>query len=372
MTGHVHYNVTLQKLYDYIKENNITLPSQPAQFDHTESELGRLYSAPGGLKENIEFYFGKDIRIDQAEGTDIVYEALDLFSEQQQQHLPAIFDVLNCAEGCNLGTGITHKLNRFQVSTIMNANRRKVLDGDARARIDEMFEHYDNVLRKEDFIRQYSRIPVMKRDCSDEQLEEAWAALDKPEGPLRVFDCMACGADTCLEMARLVAVGVNIPNNCIQKERSALEAEHNILLNIQESNARSSEELSIGINSVKHSSEEIAEHVTTVADAIGKFNKISKEISTIASHINLISLNASIEAARAGVHGRAFSVVAEEIRGLANRSKMTVADADDVSKEANASVSMIDNQVGEIVRSINAAQEGINELHETIQGSIDT
>ena len=67
-TGKVKYNVTLKKLMKYIEENNIILPSEISGYDHPDAALGLLYPMPGGLKENLEFFFGKDLRIDQSEG----------------------------------------------------------------------------------------------------------------------------------------------------------------------------------------------------------------------------------------------------------------------------------------------------------------
>ncbi|MCL1790030.1 MAG: 4Fe-4S binding protein [Peptococcaceae bacterium] len=103
-TKMIDYNVTLNTLSKYIQDHHIVLSGKPSGFDNYESGLGSLYAMPGGLKENVEHYLGKSVRVDKAEGPGI-YHVLDEYAEQPLANLPVIFDVLNCQEGCNMGTG---------------------------------------------------------------------------------------------------------------------------------------------------------------------------------------------------------------------------------------------------------------------------
>lgn len=84
-----------------------------------------------------------------------------------------------------------------------------------------------------------------------------------------------------------------------------------------------------------------------VADQI---SILSKSITDIISQTNLLALNASIEASRAGEYGRGFSVVAEEIRKLAEQSKSNIEQIDQVTEKIKDVVINLSTYASEILR----------------------
>jgi len=366
-TGYITYNVTIKKLYEYIISHNIQLPPGPFKFDHEEAAFGRLYSMPGGLKENVEFFLGKQLRIDQAEGTEVVYKALRQFAQQQGRDLPAVFDVLNCPEGCNIGTGSLHERNRFEVSAVMDENRKKLLSENDRSEFENQYDGFDRTLRLDDFIRHYAPKRIQQYSISEAQIEKAFIALDKLTEEKRNFDCMACGSDSCYNMARKVALGINIPNNCIQEEKAAINFEHEKIMSLSRANFENTIKILDDMSKIKVLSDEIVSSIRNVAEAIEQYSDMSRGISSISRTINILAINASIEAARAGTLGKSFAVVAQEVKSLAVKSGETVSQTDAISKKAVASVAEIDAKIDNINEAIVEVHSEVSDVYDRTQ-----
>lgn len=86
---------------------------------------------------------------------------------------------------------------------------------------------------------------------------------------------------------------------------------------------------------------------------IEKIGNLTADILGIASKTNLLALNASIEAARAGEAGKGFAVVADEIRQLADSSKETAGNIQQISESVVAAVMTLAENAGNLVKFIN-------------------
>ncbi len=86
---------------------------------------------------------------------------------------------------------------------------------------------------------------------------------------------------------------------------------------------------------------------------IEKIGNLTADILSIASKTNLLALNASIEAARAGEAGKGFAVVADEIRQLADNSKQTAGNIQQISEGVVAAVMALAENAGNLVKFIN-------------------
>ena len=112
---------------------------------------------------------------------------------------------------------------------------------------------------------------------------------------------------------------------------------------------------------------EMVEAMARISEASHKIGNIISEIENIASETNMLSLNASIEAARAGEAGRGFSVVADQIRQLAEQSSKSAVDTRTLIEGAMLEIDNGNKVADRAVASIETVVEGIRKIADSSQ-----
>ncbi|MCL2753150.1 MAG: methyl-accepting chemotaxis protein [Defluviitaleaceae bacterium] len=178
-------------------------------------------------------------------------------------------------------------------------------------------------------------------------------------------DQVSIGAEQISGSASDIASGAAMQNNAIEKLSSSVKMIHE---DAAQANAHAT-----SANTSTSQSREFAdrgtEAVGLMVDTMNRIkessNSVQKIISTItniAFQTNLLALNASVEAARAGDHGRGFSVVADEVRTLAGRSQLSASETEVIIQEDTKIADEGIKATNEVVNSFNLIASNISEI----------
>lgn len=119
--------------------------------------------------------------------------------------------------------------------------------------------------------------------------------------------------------------------------------------NVREDTVTSKENTSAMISNIK----EVLEASIEESKSVEKIEELTGDILDISSQTNLLALNASIEAARAGEAGKGFAVVADEIRVLADNSRDTANNIQQISTAVMEAVKKLAENANEMIQFIN-------------------
>ncbi len=160
----------------------------------------------------------------------------------------------------------------------------------------------------------------------------------------------------------------NVSENCNSILDGIIESENELANIINRSNT-----------AIKQSGQ-MKQDMSTLLEVIQHMNEVIEGINSISAQTNLLALNASIEAARAGENGRGFAVVAEEIRQLAEQTKVltgnmgkfveNIAEASEKSSKSVEgtveSLESINNSLNSVMEINTSNKENINNINDAI------
>jgi methyl-accepting chemotaxis protein len=130
------------------------------------------------------------------------------------------------------------------------------------------------------------------------------------------------------------------------------------------------------MSTIRATIEELAADIRRLGDNSDQIGDIVKVIDRIAEQTNLLALNAAIEAARAGEHGRGFAVVASEIRKLADGSVQAtkeiaghIGSTQDVIGQVTEAMTRLNERLEESVSSTDNASDALREIVSAVLGA---
>ena len=387
--GMIKYNVTYQKMMQKIKSDRVQIHSYPDVECDIDYGLGALYPKPGGLRENVAFYMGDDAFVLQVEGEARAYEYLQGYTEaarKNTQSTPMLVDILNCVHGCVQGTATefrhdnnnnigyyTNEMLSRKKEEFKGENEEALLTPTERfARLNEIFSH----LNLNDFMCTYQRrIEADKSQVPPGEISRVLSSIGKKTKQERSIDCRACGYKTCADFAKAVALNLTRDDKCVYFLKLKMKDQINyqsvivdsfanistLLAELASENAKTSNSASSINNFVATAVDRSDNMRNTLDDVQEEFKKLSKaysQIELVAKKTNLLSINAAIEAARAGVHGTGFAVVANEVGELAKKTLETVK----INAENSETIAKV---LSRLIESTNGLVEQIDNIKES-------
>jgi methyl-accepting chemotaxis protein len=212
-----------------------------------------------------------------------------------------------------------------------------------------------------------NRITKFIAKLADSIVSSSGAIVDTVEMQEVTVNMQANSAiDTSTTVNELGAISFQ---SAAQAEASANGARQ--ALSLAEDGTRSVQQTLQGMSGLREKVDAIATQIVNLSEQTGQITVVSDLVADLASQTNMLALNAAVEAARAGEQGKGFSVVADEIRKLADQSKKSADKINLLASDIQAAINRTVMVTDEGTKTVNEGIDLARSTADTFAGVTD-
>jgi iron only hydrogenase large subunit-like protein/uncharacterized coiled-coil DUF342 family protein len=403
------YNVTIVRLKEYFDQKGIDLSNfKETDFDNDPAERAVLFSTPGGLMRTAERENPDIVSLTRKiEGPEVIYPYLSgLKNQLNKGNNPLLVDCLNCAMGCNGGTGTGNSdMHPDELEFHIERRREKMQEiyhsknrpGQKPPTLKKIQKTVNRYWKEGLYSRSYRDLSRNNFICaiSGDERDKLYQDMHKYD-ETDIKNCNSCGYYSCEQMATACHYELNKIDNChfylqkrvdkqmekkqfmldhLNQQFSHITGEvHQIQVNLSALVNQVTEQFNLvdatkksvteGIQSVRDVSEKLDTNSThhlvqitreggmkienltgimsDISAIVDEMNSMVSLIDDISTRTNILSINAAIQSAQAGEYGKSFAVVSREIKNLAQSSTVQ---SDKIARSIKTTIQKVNNAI---------------------------